>query len=361
MRIAVCVNHFDPFKGGCEIVTKKIAEHYAKKHTVRIFTRHTIKRKESNIGSLSISSYNPSNTNSFLKRIQEYKPEFTLIYSDVFDFFNVAIETLNNVCLAFCGGNRVCEKPYALKFLKDRKDKIKNFVCHTENERDYRMARQIGILDKTHIIPNGIDLEEFDNNNIGRKELGIPFVEGFWLLNVSNFFPGKGQIHLIDILKRTKTRPLTYIQVCSSVEFSIGKQLESQWRAKANSLKGDVNVVIMKDKSREKVVSAFNNSNCFAFSSEKESAGLVLLESMAASCPWVSANVGISSDIEGGKVVIAAKNAQYNAIFDDRVKDEFATKIDECLSDPELGDNGRENVENDYQWKYILPLYDGLL
>jgi len=362
MKIAICTNFFHPSQGGGETVTQKIAEYYAQKHEVTVFTRHLLQRKSKTLGAVNISNYNPTSLPSFLKRIHEFNPDFTLIYSDVFDFFDVAVQQLKNVCVAFCGGNRLCSKPYTVKLFQRNVGGIRSFVCHTKSERDYRLASQLNILDRTYVIPNGVDIEEFDENEMSRKDILSKETHSRWILNVSNFFPGKGQIQLIDILSRVQTQPFTYVQVCSSLEFAIGRHLEQQWKTRANHLsKNGIDIIFMKDKEREKVIAAFKNANVFAFPSQKESAGLVLLESMAAALPWVSLNVGIAPDISGGFCIGAAKDQQYNAIFDERVKDHFAEKIDQCFSQPKLGEDGRKEVEKKYQWKTILPLYEGLL
>ena len=364
MRIALCVNAFSPSVGGCEVVVGKIAEYYAQDHEVCVFTRHLLKRKEKRIGSVEVVSYNPSNVSSFLLRIKKFNPDFTLVYSDVFDFLQPVVENLSNVCVAFCGANRFYNKPYTLNLFKRHLSSVSSFVCHTKSERDYRLAAQLGVLDKTHVIPLGVDLDEFDND-LSREDL-VPgsMKDDLWVLNVSNFFPGKGQLHLVDILHRTKTRPLTYVQICSSLDFALGKHLEQQWRAKANQLSSEgIRVILMKDKSREKVVAAFKNSNVFVFPSEKESGGIVLLESMAAGTPWVASNIGIAPDICGGYCLTAAKDGNYNAIFDERIKSLFANRIDDCFDWEKSGqliEEGSKDVEK-YQWKSILPLYKRLL
>jgi len=362
LKIAICVNSFYPSTGGCEIVTGKIADYLYRQHEVTIFTRHLLKRKSKKLNDISIIGYNQSNPNSFITTLKKFSPDFILIYSDLFDFFHVVISEFDNVCVAFCGGNRLCDRSASLQVFKNKINNIKSFVCHTKSERDYKLAKSLNILDRTHVIPNGIDLEEFDDNGLTRKDL-IPDQENtYWVLNVSNFFPGKGQLHLIPILSKLKTKPITYIQVCSSLDFALGRHLEQQWKAKAISLsKIGIKVILMKDKSRKEVVGIFKNSNVFAFPSEKESAGLVLLEAMASSIPWVSTNVGISPELEGGHVVTAVKNKSYNSIFDDRVINSFANKLDECLKNPQKSNEGRVQVENDFQWKNILPEYGKLL
>ena len=59
-----------------------------------------------------------------------------------------------------------------------------------------------------------------------------------WILNVSNFFPGKGQENIPKILNQVKSlEDVLYIQVCSDIEFNVGKTLESSWKLKTDALK----------------------------------------------------------------------------------------------------------------------------
>ena len=102
------------------------------------------------------------------------------------------------------------------------------------------------------------------------------------------------------------------------------------------------------------------NSNVFLFPTEKEVAPIVLLESMAASLPWISADVGNARGLEGGKVVSAQKDSRYHSVFDERVKSLFAKGISGLLAQPTVGDDGRRQVET-MTWDKILPRYISLI
>lgn len=360
-KIALCVNSFAPLTGGCEVVTKKIADHYSQNNEVTVFTRYSTRRKTRTIDNVKIEHYDNTNPNSFISKYKKYDPDFTLIYSDVFDFFHQTIEIGKNICLAPCGGNRLCTKPQSLNIFMNKIKNIKSFICHTEKERDYKLLDRLKLLDKTFVIPVGVDIEEFDNST-ERDDLVKNKTNDFWILNVSNFFPGKGQLYMFNVLSRLISDygmkdKITYIQACTSLEFSIGRQLEEQWKSKMNKLKG-VQTILLKDRPRSYIISAFKNSNVFVFTSERESAGLVFLESMAAGCPWVSTNVGIVPELDGGFCVSSIRDKNYNNIFDDRVFSLYAEKINYCLKNSNIGATGRKQVEDKYQWKNILPMYN---
>ena len=358
MRVAICVNSYYPSLGGCETVARRIAEYFiSHNHSVSVFTRHIMTRKEKNLNGVDIVGYDPVNPNSFMMKINKFDPEFTLIYSDVFDFF-LATLSMKNVCFMLSGANRLYGQPDALKMFKNKLPVIKSIICHTAYERDYKLMHLIGADKKTQVIKIGINLEEFDSNNLERKDICGVETNDFWILNVSNFFPGKGQNHLLDIIARMRIKNITCVQVCSSMTFSIGKELEQEFIAKANRMK--IKTLLLKDKPRETVVAAFKNSNVMVFPSEKESFGIVILEAMAAGIPWVASNIGIANEAKGGYCVGSAKNAKYNSIFDERLLNIFSEKTDKALHS-DIGKDGRSDVENNYQWKNLLPEYEKLL
>lgn len=365
MKIALCVNFYSPAIGGCESVVKRIAKHYTSEgHEVRIFTRTISLRKTKIIDGIEIESYFPGNATFFLSRIRKFAPNIVFIYSDVFDFFHECLTELDNIILAFCGGNKVIGSAISANMLKKNLNKVKALICHTKLEKDFIFAQKIS-AEKTHLIPIGVDLEEFDNNELTRNDLFKHNKEDLWVLNVANFFPGKGQNHLLKILEKVRLsvkRRITYIQVCSSNDFAICKQLETAWKHRSEGLsKINFETVLAKDKSREFVIGLFKNSNVFAFTSEKESFGLVLLESMTARLPWISTNVGVCQELAGGYCINAVKDSYNNTIFDNRTINIFAEKIGHFLLNSSVGEEGRKNIEENYQWKNILPRYSQLL
>jgi glycosyltransferase involved in cell wall biosynthesis len=360
-KIALCVNSFFPLVGGCELVTKNIADYFSKNNEVVVFTRYSSKRKTNRIDNISIEHYDNTNPSSFITKYKKFNPDYTMIYSDVFDFFHQVLDCGKNICLVPCGGNRLCTKPYSLKMFLNKISSVKSLVCHTERERDYKLLKELNLLNKTFIIPIGIDIEEFDIES-ERKDIISEKTNDFWILNVANFFPGKGQLYMFNILTDLVNNydlkdKITYIQICTSLDFSIGKQLEEQWKIKMRGLKG-VQTILLKDKPRSTVVSVFKNSNVFVSTSERESAGVVFLESMAAKCPWVSSNVGIVPELNGGYGVTSIKDKNHNIIFNSKVFEIYAKKISICLKDNKIGEEGRKQVEQTYQLKNIMPLYE---
>ncbi len=363
MRIAVGVNHFAPLIGGCESVTRKIAEHLALNHEVFILTRRVTERKPGDYPSLHIKEYLPGSWRIFSDMLNDVNPDIVFVYSDVFDYFPFMASSAHDyrLIVALCGANWIHRNKSFANLLHRNIRKIDTIVCHSVHDRDYKLCSNPHILPKTVVIPNGVDLSEFESP-LTREELLPDHTEKKWILNVSNFFPGKGQQHLVDIVRRLPDgKNNVYIQVSNDIDFSIGKKLENEWKTLAEIKLKDTHFVLKKNIDRKEVISFFMQSNVFAFTTEKEVAPLVLLESMAAELPWVAADVGNARGLKGGKYIPTLKDSRYHSVFDDRVKNLFSSSIQNLWKTPLVGQDGLEQIKKELTWDKILPQYDRLI
>ena len=332
LKVSICVNLFHPSVGGAESVAKTIADYVAQHHEVSVFTRKLIgKKRNPQDFPYRVYEYQSGDLVGFEKKIHELKPDVVLIYSDVFDFFRTLATKRQpfQIILALCGANWLYKHRNYINMLYRNMKNIKYIICHSTRERDYKLCSVEFIKDKTIIIPNGIWLSEFDNNTKTRQDLAPTLADKRWLVNVSNFFPGKGQEHLIDIFDQLpRMDQAAYIQISSDIDFDIGKMLEDRWGLAVRKLKNKgMTVKLMKNLPREDVIGFLKQSNVFTFPSEKEVAPLVLLESMAASLPWVATNVGNVTDLKGGTCIQSIKDSGYHSVFDKRVKLHFREAI----------------------------------
>lgn len=352
-----------PSIGGSEIVCKNIAEYLATNHDIFVLTSYH--KSRSQLTYPVISFRGPADYPSFVKHLNKIDPDVILIYSDVFYFFKQLItsDTKAKIILVLCGANWLYENQYFISSFKKNINKIHKIVCGSTTEREYKFCQNAGILDKVIMIPNGVNLGEFDHNNLSRKDLIPDCADKIWILNVSNFYPGKGQEHLIKILSllEDKLSQLVYVQVASDIGFSIGQTLEESWQKKLIPLqKRGLTSKLFKNIHRSRIIGLFKNSNVFAFTSEKEVAPLVLLESMAAKLPWVATDVGNANELLGGKCIRAPKNSKNYSLFDDRVINLFAQYIQEYFLVSNL-EAGRHQIEEKMTWDKILPQYASII
>jgi len=365
MRISICVNHFYPSVGGAEIVAKTIADYIAEHHEVSVFTRKLGQKRDQRDFSYPVYEYIAGDIVGFEKKIRDIKPDLVFVYSDVFDFFRTIATKRQpyQVILALCGANWLHSHRNYINMLYRNMRNIKAVICHSERERDYRICSTEFIKNKTVVIPNGVWLDEFDTNTKTRQDLAPDIADKRWLVNVSNFFPGKGQEHLADIfLQMPEIDQTAYIQISSDIDFDIGKVLEGRWKLATRKLKKKgMKVKLMKNIPREDVIGFLKQSNVFTFSSEKEVAPLVLLESMASSLPWVATNVGNADDLKGGLCVRSIKDSRYHSVFDKRTKLHFVETVSKMLNTPSVGVEGRKQIEDELTWDKILPQYLSLI
>lgn len=363
-KISICVNHFWPLVGGAEAVSRKIAEHLSKDHEVSIITRRVRGRDHSAID-LPIYEYVPGDWRSFIRHLDQSKPDIVFVYSDVFDFFRQLVTGGRNrfrLVIALCGANWIYSHRNFAKILFRNLINIDRIICHSVHDRDYKLCSGKEISKKVSIIPNGVDLDEFDNNSLERIDLQPDLIDKRWILNVSNFFPGKGQEHMVEILNQLpEPENLVYLQASSDIDFAIGQQLEAHWKKTcATKLNKKIQYKLVKNPPRSKLIGYFKQSNVFTFTSEKEVAPLVLLESMAAMTPWISADVGNAPGLSGGISVGAIKDSRYRSHYDERVFRLFAKHIPELWSTPTMGEAGRKQIEDEMTWDKVLPQYSSI-
>lgn len=360
MKIVYCVNHYYPSIGGCENVSKKIVEFLKDKHDVTVITRRITGRNFLDFKNYKICEYSANDPKWFEDKIKSINPDLVFVYSDVFDFLRNILIVPNRkykLILALCGANWLHNGN--IHFLYKNLDSISHLICHSIFDRDYKICNNERTSKKLTVIPNAIDLNEFDTNSLDRESLLEQHKNKRWILNVSNFFPGKGQTHIIDILNKLKNKEnLVYIQICNSVHFALGEQLENEWKKKVETkLDKSINSILFKNLTREKIIGFMKNSNLFLYPTEKEVAPLVILEAMAARLPWVATETGNIRSLKGGRFVPNIKNHKHESIIDKSTIDIFTSHVDNIGKFNTLSDEGRFQVEEEMTWDKVLPQY----
>ena len=360
-KIVLCTNHFSPSTGGAEVVVHKIATYLSADYEVVVLTRRLPGRDHKDFTDFTVVEYMPGDVNTFMQKMKSLAPQIVFIYSDVFDFTRQLItkNIFGKLVIALCGANWIHNNRNYAKLLYRHLGQIEQFICHSTYDRDYKFCNGVkDIFKKTLVIPNGVDIDEFDNNSLTREELSAQYdvdPAKRWVLNVSNFFPGKGQMHMLPIMKELGSE-YKYIQVSCDTPFLVGQKLENAW--KTSLRKEKIPVIFAKNIPRKNVVGFMKLSNVFSFTSEKEVAPLVILEAMAAKLPWVSADVGHVRGLRGGRPIQALKDRRYHSLFDDRVYKLFTQAIRDVTNS--WGDNGYNQVRDELDWKKILPQYGSL-
>ncbi len=360
MKLGIFCNFGPPDHiGGSEEVIKQVAHHLPDDYEVKIYS-HSQKVVCMDRGVPTVPCFKGD---KLIAQINENDHIF--VYSDSFWGWDTIVENVDkvvpDVSVALVGAYHMREHNKATgdKF----KQNIHRFrvVCHAKGP-DYKWCVKNHIPYK--IIPNGVDLDEFRYNDIDfRKKYDIK--SKYILLNVSNYFYGKGQEALGLISKKLQDIDCMMVSVSNSISYPYERTFLS--RAKAAFGEKDRRM-FLRDLPREDVVAAFKCSDVFVFPSRKEIAPLVILESRAAGLPWVAFDVGNVSDSRGG--VIVPKRNSFNKgyiIVDDVDIKNLATGICRIIGEPNMFDRDawKHRFKKEMKrgldlldWKIIVPEYD---
>ncbi len=200
-------------------------------------------------------------------------------------------------------------------------------------------------IEKIHILPNGIDLKEFDNNTYDKSRiktaLNIP--EGKTIISIiGRMTPGKGHIEYLEAaraINKNHSGDVFFLIVGTA---STGEEeYENKIRALTKEL-GIKNIMFtgyIKDIQQILAV-----TDILAFPSHNESFGVTLIEAMAMRVPVVASGyagvLDIVSDNETGLLIEPKNSMQLSAALTKLIEDiELRNK---------LGLAGRKHVEEKF-------------
>lgn len=411
MRILMCCEFYAPSQGGVQKVIKEISEHLVYKgHDVTVATSVIKERNFFDLNGVKIKEFEifGNLTNGIRGEVKKYQD---YILSENFDCilikaaqqwtFDALWPILDKIKSRKihipCGYSGLYQENYKEYFqqMPGILKKFDHLIFYADNYRDVNFARQHGIKNYS-IIPNGASEVEFvANPELGiRKELGIsnddivflsvgssPFMKGHLetalaysnlsisqnsalilngnYLGFENPFDKKIYSFLFrlkqrvkDIIKTLYGRPVSNL----SLFFKTIKSIQKQENKK----------IFIVNLPREKVISAFFQSDIFVFASKIEYSPLVLFEASAAGLPFISASVGNAQEIaertKGGLTypVTMDKNGYSNS--DPR---QLTAYMENLANDKKLremlGSNGRKNWQEKYTWKKITDTYEQIL
>lgn len=214
-------------------------------------------------------------------------------------------------------------------------------------------AKKRGVKREVIVIPHGVDLADFNPDRYSdeiRKSFGI-YDDEIMVLSLQRLHKLKGVEYLITAIPGV-------IEKTPNVKFIIvGKGPEKE-KLEELVKKLDIgrNVIFTGFVPHGEKLSAAAACDIFAFHSNYESFGIVLVEAMASGKPVISTDVGaIPEIVDDGKTGI---------IVPPRDSKAFADAILKLVEDKNLrtkmGIEGRKKAEREYGWDKIVERYEGI-
>ena len=361
MKLGIFCNYGPPHIGGSEFVISNVSKHLIEQYNYKT-TIYSYMKNQLYLSGPEYCTRPCLKGDQLIAQINENDHIF--VYSDSFWGWDTVVQNIDkivpDVSVALVGAYNMRSHPEIAKQFLRNKSRYR-VITHAEGF-DYDWAIKNGL--RVSVVPNGVDLAEFRENKVDfRKDYHIK--EKHVILNVSNFFYGKGQMYLPEICKlvSTEIEDCILVQISSTIDYSYGKIFRGRCIKKCDSMR--VKSLFLQDIPRKDLISAFLHSDVFLFPSQKEIASLVILECRAAKLPYVSMEVGNIREQSGGIVlpIIELDKKGYAVIKDNDIR-HFYCGACHLLNQHgkkrmrgRVIEEGQKGIEG-LDWKNIVPLYD---
>jgi len=357
MKIAILVSLFPPkWLAGTEIATWNIAKHLAKReHEVHVVTSwdkglpgesieegfyiHRIKTKEVSIlGALSFCMRS-------IPLIRRINPDIlhsqSILRTGLACF--IAGKLFRKPYISYCRGSDIYGRWRFKKMVSKLVLKSAEAVIALTEDIKREIEK---ICDRdVYVIPNGIDLERFENLSKEQSRGKLEIKQGEQIIiYVGRFRPEKGVQYLIqamDIIRQKDANARLILGGEGPEEGNLKRLVEQLNLGACINFAGQI--------PNEKVPEYMTASNVFVLPSLSEGFGIVNLEAMASGLPIVASKVGglpeIITDGENG-FLVEPKNPE-----------QIAERVLLLLKDDELkGKISRSNKEKAkrYSWKNVV-------
>ena len=229
--------------------------------------------------------------------------------------------------------------------------------------------------ERTRVIPNGIDLDEYrpkpEETVLERYDIdpNAPYV-----LFIGRITRQKGILHLVNAIK--DIRPGTQVVLCAGAPDTPEIEAEMTERVETARAAGDQRIIWVRQMvPREDIVTLYTHAALFVCPSVYEPFGIINLEAMACETPVVASAVGGIPEIivDGETGLLVPLEAKGGGDFEPEDPQKFsrdlADAVNQLLDDPErlqeMGRASRRRVEEKFSWRAVagetLEFYKSLL
>ncbi len=199
-------------------------------------------------------------------------------------------------------------------------------------------------LKNVTLVPNGVDLNFWENDPKTKKESEFTFI------TVGRLEEQKGYVYLIKAAAKLRTRSKKKFRVIIVGEGS----LKSEFERMVKSLHLDSCVELVGKKNQNEIRRLYSSSHVAIYPSLYEAMSLSLLEAWAMQLPVIATRVGILRDSDNSDLVFLAKlrsevsleNAMQKLIMDRQLMSE-------------LSENGTKKVK-ELSWPNVYHILDGV-
>jgi glycosyltransferase involved in cell wall biosynthesis len=379
LRIAHCVESYNPSLGGMPEVVRQLSERMvAKGHSVTVFTSENKERKTESMNGVVVKAFQISG--NYVEGIkgnqEEYIETLRLGNYDIVVLFaaqqwatDSIIDKLNEIpgkkVFVPTGFSHFFNSAYQ-EYYNKMKGWMQSFdanVFLADDYTDVNFAKGNGII-RNYLIPNGAAEEEFEKPDKAdiRKKFGINKSD-LLVLHVGTYTGVKGHKEALKIFIRSSVKNSVLLLAGNKNNY-LKKAFSSHYSYwflnLLAKLKGKK--IIITELSREETVAAFCQSDLFLFPSNVECSPIVLFEAMAGGIPFLSSEAGNSAEIEkwSGAGWILPCERMENRWVSIRI-DESVKLFEKVCADPELmrkkGVAGKAAWKKSFTWSHIADEY----
>lgn len=344
-KLLIFTNHTLPANtGGCEIIVDNIACNFSHRG-VDVCVYGSDVQTEMSYNNYAVKKFSDQ-TSVSEACLQLNKDDCILVYSDSCFAWPHIINLIDvlpcRVVLCTVGFYYSSKHPVVLRKIKNNKDKIK-IVVHSSLHPEVKYLSSMGV--PYSIIPNAVDLKEFEKTICVEANV-------FKIITIANCYPNKGHPQCIEALKLIHEKGIEFEWdvFCTTSTVPVARNMTRILKQSMDVLpfKATMNL----DSSRSYLIECLKSSTLLIHGSVSEVAPVVILEAMAARCPWVCFDVGNVRELCGGLV---AKDPDKNIV-------DLSTQAEKLLMDYELRQNlkidGYNLIQTKFCWEKVIEEYN---